>query len=98
MATTVLDITATPGADEPPARGGGKPKLAPRDPMAPRGWAAFVQYALLVIAGLIALFPFYAMLVMSLRAPGVALSFPGSLVPADLTFEHYEEIWATGKM
>ncbi|HLT01999.1 MAG TPA: carbohydrate ABC transporter permease [Geminicoccaceae bacterium] len=99
MATNVLDITATPGADEPPARGGGgKQKLAARDPMAPRGWAAILQYALLVIAGLIALFPFYAMLVMSLRAPGVALSFPGSLVPTDLTFEHYQEIWATGKM
>lgn len=69
-----------------------------RDKLAPRGGAAVLQYVILVIAGLISLFPFYAMLVMSLREPGVPLTFPSSLVPTDLTFEHYIEIWNTGKM
>ncbi|NLE97662.1 MAG: carbohydrate ABC transporter permease [Propionibacterium sp.] len=66
--------------------------------MAPRGWASVLQYVILVVAGLISLFPFYAMIVMSLREPGVPLTFPESLIPQDLTFQHYIEIWSTGKM
>lgn len=72
--------------------------VAERDRMSPRGWAAVAQYAVLVLAGIVSLFPFYAMIVMSLREPGVPLTFPDSLVPKDLTFQHYAEIWNTGKM
>lgn len=72
--------------------------FAERDPLAPKGLAAVGQYLLLVIAGLVTLFPFYAMIVMSLRTPGVPLTFPDSLLPTELTWENYEEIFATGKM
>lgn len=95
--STVLDATAqletAPVSDKPRRR-----LFVERDRMAPRGMGAVLQYTLLVLAGIVSLFPFYAMLVMSLRAPGVGLSFPESLIPTDLTFQHYAEIWRTGKM
>ncbi len=69
-----------------------------RDPLSPKGLAAVGQYLMLVVAGFVTLFPFYAMIVMSLRKPGVPLTFPGSLVPTDLSLSNYQEIFATGKM
>ena len=72
--------------------------LAERDKLAPRGWGAVGQYLLLVVAGLVTLFPFYAMLVMSMREPGTALTFPSALVPSDLSLSNFKEIIATGKV
>lgn len=72
--------------------------LEKRDPMSPRGLAAVGQYALLIVAGLVTLFPFYAMIVMSLRTPGTPLTFPDSLVPTGLDVGNYAEIWLTGKV
>lgn len=98
---TVAPTTAVPDPMEvlEPERGKRRPRLLePRDRLAPKGWAAAGQYLVLVAAGVISLFPFYAMLVMSLREPGTALTFPEALIPKDLTIEHYAEIWRTGKM
>lgn len=69
-----------------------------RDPMAPRGIPAVLQYLILVVVGIATLFPFYAMIVMSLRAPGTPLVFPQSLLPVDLDFGNYAEILKTGKV
>lgn len=95
-AAKALDATRTLGPEKP--KRGNPFKPAKRDPLAPKGAAAVFQYVILVIAGFVSLFPFYAMLVMSMREPGVSLAFPGGLVPTDLTFQHYIEIWNTGKV
>lgn len=98
MTTNVEAMDATQMLEPEKEQKQKKSLLTPRDPIAPKGWAAVGQYLLLVIAGIVTLFPFYAMIVMSLRAPGTPLTFPGSLVPTDLTFQNYAEILATGKM
>ena len=104
MSTAILDakeiLDAEPEQQDPDdgGRGGRRSLFAKRDRMSPKGWGAVAQYTVLVIAGLISLFPFYAMIVMSMREPGVPLNFPGSLVPTDLSIQQYLEIWNTGKM
>lgn len=92
-------LSVQPDGSTPVSRPSGRRRwLAERDPLAPKGLAAVGQYLVLVVAGIVTLFPFYAMIVMSLREPGVPLTFPDSLVPTDLSFGNYVQIFETGKM
>lgn len=54
-------------------------------------WRAAARYLLLTAVALVTLFPFYAMVVLSLKPSG-ALEFPGSLMPWNLQTSAYREI------
>lgn len=98
MTTNVSAMDVTKQLKPEKGKKARKPLIAERDPMSPKGLGMVVQYVVLVLAGIVTLFPFYAMIVMSLRKPGVPLTFPASLIPKDLTLQNYTEILATGKM
>lgn len=53
-----------------------------------------LRIALLTLAALATIFPFYAMVVLSLK-PSAAVEFPGSLVPWPLTGEAYDSMLGT---
>jgi multiple sugar transport system permease protein len=57
----------------------------------PRGPGRIVVPVLLGVATIVTLFPFYAMVVLSLK-PAAALSFPEALLPTGLTVEAYAEV------
>jgi multiple sugar transport system permease protein len=56
-----------------------------------RGVGRVVVPLLLAIATLVTLFPFYAMVVLSLKPAG-GLTFPQALVPSGITFEAYRHV------
>lgn len=58
----------------------------------PMGPGLVGRWVLLSFAGILAFFPFYAMVVLSLK-PGRAITFPGSLLPwGDLAVSSYEQV------
>lgn len=57
----------------------------------PGPWRTALRYLLLSLIALITLFPFYAMVVLSLKPPGV-IAFPKSLIPWNLDMSAYREI------
>lgn len=57
----------------------------------------FWRWVALIGALLIAVFPFYAMVVLSLK-PGQPLAFPDGLVPWPLSFESYEVVLSGGRI
>ncbi len=57
----------------------------------PRGVGRVFVPLLLALATLVTLFPFYAMVILSLK-PAVGLTFPDALIPSGLTFEAYEAV------
>src|SRR5262245_66080370 len=57
----------------------------------PRGAVRVVRPLLLAVATLVTLFPFYAMVVLSLKPAG-ALTFPRALVPSGITVEAYRVV------
>lgn len=60
--------------------------------LAPTGIGLVARWILLTIAGIVAFFPFYAMVVLSLK-PGRAITFPESLLPwGDLSVSSYEQV------
>ncbi|WP_277050825.1 carbohydrate ABC transporter permease [Ruania albidiflava] len=48
------------------------------------------MHVLLIIASVVTIFPFYAMIVISLQ-PGEAIKFPDALFPSDISFSSYEQ-------
>ncbi|MFF7290993.1 carbohydrate ABC transporter permease [Microbacterium sp. NPDC008134] len=75
----------------------------PEKPAAPRRNRSFraleptrmgvvVRWIWLSLAGILSFFPFYAMVVLSLK-PGMVVDLPGSLIPwNDISFEAYEQV------
>lgn len=58
----------------------------------PTGWGVVVRWIWLSLAGILSFFPFYAMVVLSLK-PGMVVELPGSLLPwKDISFEAYEQV------
>jgi multiple sugar transport system permease protein len=81
-----LGTAATPAEPVAPRpRGGGLGAFAPQ------GAGRVATGALLAIGALVTLFPFYAMVILSLKPSG-GLFFPGSLVPSGLTLDNYSRI------
>jgi len=56
-----------------------------------------VRYALLSLAAVVTIFPFYAMVVLSLK-PAAAIDFPASLLPTNLTTEAYGRVLGAGNI
>jgi len=81
--------TKTPVAPRKAARGTG--------PFRTKGWGRALIALALALAALATAFPFYAMLVLSLKPVG-PLTFPGSLLPTDLSFETYERVLGTNSV
>ncbi|SDL12742.1 carbohydrate ABC transporter permease [Tessaracoccus oleiagri] len=63
----------------------------------PRGVFKVIIQILLAIATVITLFPFYAMVIMSFKAP-TAMTFPDSLFPTDLTISAYAYVLQSDEM
>lgn len=60
----------------------------------PTGWGIVGRWVWLSLAGLLSFFPFYAMVVLSLK-PGMVVELPGSLLPwKDISFDAYEQVLA----
>lgn len=55
-----------------------------------------VRYLCMVAVAVVTVFPFYAMLVLSLRSPG-AIELPRALVPWPLTLDNYSTVLAEGR-
>lgn len=62
-----------------------------RDPLAPRGRTRVATSLLLALGALVTLFPFYAMVVLSLKPTG-PVELPGSLKPWPLTFDAFRAV------
>ncbi|GAB3078702.1 carbohydrate ABC transporter permease [Micromonospora schwarzwaldensis] len=60
-------------------------------PLQPGPAGTALRYVLLGVASVVTLFPFYAMVVLSLK-PAAAVEFPGSLLPWPLGFDAYETV------
>lgn len=67
-----------------------------RDPARRRSRA--LQYALLVIAAVVVLFPVYSALVLSLQPANRLFGFPGILLPTEPTFETFSDAWRQGHL
>ncbi|PZF83915.1 carbohydrate ABC transporter permease [Jiangella anatolica] len=77
-----------------PVAGGGEPRRAGRRPyetFRPGRAGRVVRAALLLLAAIVTLFPFYVMVVLSLKPVG-PVTFPGSLAPTGLTTEAFGQI------
>ncbi len=59
----------------------------------PSGAGVVARWVWLGLAGILSFFPFYAMVVLSLK-PGKVVELPGSLLPWDLSTEAYEQVLA----
>ncbi|MFD7552121.1 carbohydrate ABC transporter permease [Streptomyces sp. NPDC059578] len=106
MTTTTTPVESpSTGAGEPTGRSGAKPdrrsqrrlrREAERDsvPHAMRGTRGgrIGRALLLGLAAIVTVFPFYAMVVLSLK-PSAAVEFPGSLLPWPLTGEAYDSVF-----
>ncbi|MFK4791013.1 carbohydrate ABC transporter permease [Microbacterium sp. ZW T5_56] len=58
----------------------------------PTGWGIVGRWIWLSIAAVFSFFPFYAMVVLSLK-PGMAVELPGSLLPwGNISFSSYEQV------
>ncbi|WP_433675264.1 carbohydrate ABC transporter permease [Microbacterium gorillae] len=58
----------------------------------PTGWGIVGRWVWLSIAAVFSFFPFYAMVVLSLK-PGMAVELPGSLLPwGNISFSSYEQV------
>ncbi|WP_353114381.1 carbohydrate ABC transporter permease [Microbacterium sp.] len=83
-------VTKTPAPSAPAA----KPERKRRSYRAlePTGLGVVVRWIWLSIAGILSFFPFYAMIVLSLK-PGKVVELPGSLLPwNDISFSSYEQV------
>jgi multiple sugar transport system permease protein len=56
-----------------------------------------VRYVVLSLAAVVTIFPFYAMVVLSLK-PAAAIQFPQSLLPTNLGFAAYERVLGAGNI
>jgi len=56
-----------------------------------------LRYVVLSLAAVVTIFPFYAMVVLSLK-PAAAIDFPASLLPTNLTTEAYGRVLGAGNI
>lgn len=64
----------------------------------PSGRGLVLRWIVLGVTGIVAFFPFYAMIVLSLK-PGMAVHFPESLLPwGDLSFKSFEQVLSSGNL
>jgi multiple sugar transport system permease protein len=63
----------------------------PYRPLEPSRWGKAARFALLAVATPVTLFPFYAMVVLSLK-PGAAVTFPESMLPWPVDLSAYGEV------
>lgn len=64
----------------------------------PRGWRKVGRYAVLVVLGVVVLFPIYAVLLQALKTGPGSLDHPRSLLPVDLTFSTITAAWDQGDL
>lgn len=62
-----------------------------------RGWTKAGVAFLLAVGALVTLFPFYAMVMLSLKPAG-PLTFPDTLIPTGLTLESYEQVFRSNDL
>lgn len=93
MTTTSLPST-TAGSQQP-----AQPRRKARADAAfePSIIGKIVKWTFMSVAALITIFPFYAMVVISLK-PGLAINFPASLVPWDFDTSAYETMLSAGSL
>ncbi|WP_166845371.1 carbohydrate ABC transporter permease [Isoptericola sp. BMS4] len=77
--------TATPARGRRPRRSGMEPSLGGK----------IARYVVLALAAVVTIFPFYAMVVLSLK-PAAAIEFPASLLPTNLGTGAYERVLSAG--
>lgn len=89
MTALLQPPTTTTATPEPPRRRRRNRSFRALEPT--RG-GVIVRWIWLSIAGILSFFPFYAMVVLSLK-PGLVVELPGSLLPwTDISFESYEQV------
>lgn len=89
MTALLQPPTTTTATPEPPRRPRRNRSFRALEPT--RG-GVIVRWIWLSIAGILSFFPFYAMVVLSLK-PGLVVELPGSLLPwTDISFESYEQV------
>src|SRR5690625_1316211 len=57
----------------------------------------FLLYAILIIVAVSTLFPFLLMLSTSLRTGGGLVSQLGDLIPDEVTFQNYKDVWVADR-
>ncbi|MEU4569135.1 carbohydrate ABC transporter permease [Micromonospora sp. NPDC023956] len=85
--------TTTPAPTTPTPTPPGRRRRAYRA-LEPGPAGRVVRYALLAVASVVTLFPFYAMVVLSLK-PAAAIEFPASLLPWPVDVGAYQEVLAS---
>ncbi|WDZ83871.1 carbohydrate ABC transporter permease [Micromonospora cathayae] len=86
MTATSTAPTRTPTAPGPPAR-----RRRSYRALQPGPAGTVLRFVLLTVASVVTLFPFYAMVVLSLK-PAAAVEFPGSLLPWPLGVDAYATV------
>ncbi|WP_270366811.1 carbohydrate ABC transporter permease [Microbacterium algeriense] len=88
MTALIQPPTQTPPATAKPAARRNRSFRA----LEPTRGGIVLRWIWLSIAGILSFFPFYAMVVLSLK-PGMVVELPGSLLPwTDISFESYEQV------
>ena len=88
MTALIQPPTQTPQATAKPAARRNRSFRA----LEPTRGGIVLRWIWLSIAGILSFFPFYAMVVLSLK-PGMVVELPGSLLPwTDISFESYEQV------
>lgn len=88
MTALIQPPTQTPPATVKPAPRRNRSFRA----LEPTRGGVVLRWIWLSIAGILSFFPFYAMVVLSLK-PGMVVELPGSLLPwTDISFESYEQV------
>ncbi|MCW3819137.1 carbohydrate ABC transporter permease [Micromonospora sp. DR5-3] len=83
---TATTTTPAPTTTAPPAR-----RRRSYRALQPGPAGTVLRYVLLAVASVVTLFPFYAMVVLSLK-PTAAVEFPGSLLPWPIKFDAYATV------
>ncbi|GAA1411787.1 carbohydrate ABC transporter permease [Oerskovia jenensis] len=101
-----MTTLATPGTPGHPGTAAGtttSPALTPRRRRSKSSgmdltWRGkVVRYVVLSLAAVVTIFPFYAMVVLSLK-PAAAIQFPQSLIPTNLGFAAYDRVLGAGNI
>ncbi len=63
----------------------------------PRLGGKILKWIFLSLAAMVTFFPFFAMVVIALK-PGMAIDFPGSLMPTNLSGDAFKEVLSSGQL
>lgn len=89
-----MSVATSPPAVQVPAQ---PPATRPYRPGRPGRVAFAVRAVLLFLGAVVTLFPFYAMLALSFKPIG-PISLPGSLLPWPVSFDAYEQVFASASL